>query len=155
MLGVRTEAGAKCLCFFLSLFTGALLRLPLLVFPAPDPSWCCPFSLFCSFFFLFVSSLFFSSFLTHVLHLLHLSPPSSSFISSIFFLHLFPLLLQKVPFSIWALLKQSLGRTLETNLTKHPIVYLSVLLRLSLLRQFTFCIGLFEPLFVRCNNFSY
>ena len=39
----------------------------------------------CSFFFLFISSLFFSSFFTHVLHLLHSSPPFSSLISSLLF----------------------------------------------------------------------
>ena len=85
MLGVRTEAGTKCLCFFLSSFTGGPLRLPFLVFPAPDPSWCFHFSLFYSFFFLFISSLFFSSFFTHVLHLPHSSSPSSSLISSLLF----------------------------------------------------------------------
>uniref|UniRef100_A0A7N2MTV7 BED-type domain-containing protein n=1 Tax=Quercus lobata TaxID=97700 RepID=A0A7N2MTV7_QUELO len=37
--GRRIEAGTKCPCFFLSSFTGAILRLPFLVFPAPDPSW--------------------------------------------------------------------------------------------------------------------
>ena len=45
------------------------------------------------------------------------------------------------------------GRTSKTNLTRHLVVYLSVLLGLSLLRQFAFCIGSFEPFFVHCNNF--
>ena len=80
--------------------------------------------------------------------------------SSIFFIHLLHLLLPSLPssstegsFLNMGATEARLGRTSETNLTRHLVVYLSVLLRLSLLRQFAFCIGSFEPFFVRCNNF--
>ena len=89
-------------------------------------------------------------------------PPSSSFISSIFFIHILHPLPPSLPssstegyFLNMGATEARLGRTSETNLTRHLVVYLSVLLGLSLLRQFTFCIGSLEPFFVRCNNFSY
>ena len=133
MLGVRTGAENKCSCFFLSLFTGA--------------SFCLSFFLLT--FFLLFSSFFYSC------------PPSSSFISSIFLIHLLhPLLPSPSSFS-----KESSSLDMsnteavigdfEDKFTRHLTVHLSVLRLLLLLRQFTFCIGLFKPLFVRCNNFSY
>ena len=57
--------------------------LPLLiVFPAPVPLWCCFFSIFCSSLCLFIS-------LPPLLLHLYSCPPSSSFISSIFFIDFF------------------------------------------------------------------
>ena len=128
MLGVRNEAGTKCLCFFLSLFTGAPLAS--------------------------LSS--FSSLLS--------SSPHSLLMSSIFFIHLLHLLPPSLPsssteglFLNMSATEAKFGRTSETNLTRHLVVYLSVLrgFFLLLFRQFTFCIGLFKPLFVRCNTSSY
>ena len=144
MLGVRTEAGTKCPCFFLSSFTGVSFCLSFFFFPPPDPSWWFSFSLFYSFFFLFISSIFFSSFF--------------SFISSIFFIHLLHLLLMKVLLSIWAPLRQSFGRTSETSLKRCLAVYLMYcffFFFFLLFWQSTFCIGLFKPLFVRCNTSLY
>ena len=87
-------------------------------------------------------------------------PPSFLFISSIFFIHILHPLPPSLPssstegsFLNMGATEAKLGRTSETNLTRHLVVYLSILSGLSLLRQFTFCIGSFEPLFVRCNNF--
>jgi len=52
-------------------------------------------------------------------------------------------------------IEAEIGETFEDEFKRRLTVYISVLRMLLLLRQFTFCIGLFEPLFVRCNDFSY
>ena len=99
-----------------SSFTGALLRLLFLVFPAPDPSWCFHFSLFYSFFFLFISSLFFSSFFTHVLHLLHSFPPSSSLISFLLFPSPFFFFFKESSYHNMSSIEAEIGETLKTSL---------------------------------------
>ena len=65
--------------------------------------------------FLFISSLFFSSFFTHVLHLLHSSPPSSSLISSLLFPS--PLFFPKEgSYRNMSSIEAEIGETLKTSL---------------------------------------
>uniref|UniRef100_A0A7N2MEG3 Uncharacterized protein n=1 Tax=Quercus lobata TaxID=97700 RepID=A0A7N2MEG3_QUELO len=104
-------------------------------------------------FFLFVPSLFFSSFFTHVLHLPPSSPPSSSLISSLLFPS--PSILLPSPSSFseegschdMSNVEAETEETLKMSFRRSLTVYFSVLRVLSLLQQFSFCIGLFEPFF--------
>ena len=100
-----------------------------------------------------------------LLLLLYSCPPSSSFISSIFVIHILHLLPPSLPsfstegpFLNMGATEAKFGRTSEANLIRHLVAYLSVLLRLCfilLFRPYIFCICLFKPLFVLCNTSSY
>ena len=128
------------------LLPGALPRPLLMVFPAPIPPWCCFFSIFCSSLCLFIS-------LPPLLLLLLL-------MSSIFFIDFFLtislffiLFLFEVSSSLGTSSDEAeIGETFEDGFKRRLTVYLSVLRMLPMFRQFIFCIGLFEPIFVHCDN---